>query len=139
MFVMKKSTRKEMNLIDKHLREINEVAQSKIDRTCDKIDSELNSCGRECNTAIKTLQQIKPLVDKLALQVGENAPEHLKVLTQSICQEIMSKVVISVDNLMEVQKNIKDVDRYTDEIDGYTDQISDLTDKIDKVTDIYQS
>lgn len=139
MFVSKKSTRGDMNNIDKILKEIDQVTQSKIDRVCDKIDSELNSCGRELSNSVKTLQQIKPLIDRLAVQVGENAPEHLKVLVQSICQEVMSKVTTSIDNQEEVRRNIADVDKLTDEIDSLTDEIDSLTDKIDKITDGFQS
>lgn len=139
MFLMKRTARKEMNQIDKILCQINEVAQSEIDRACDKIDSELNSCKRECEGAIKTLEQIRPLIDKLAVQVGENAPEHLKVLVQSICQEIMSKTTTSIGNLREVQKNVDDVDKHTDAIDSYTDEIKNLTMKIDALTDTFQS
>lgn len=139
MFVSKKSTRNDMNQIDKILRDIDQVTQSKIDRVCDKIDSELNSCGRELTSSVKTLQQVKPLVDKLVVQVGENAPEHLKVLVQSICQEIVQKVMTSIDNQEEVKRNILDVDKYTDEIDALTDEIDTLTNKIDKITDGFQS
>lgn len=139
MFVSKKSTRNDMNEIDKILKEIDQVTQSQIDRVCDKIDAELNSCGRELTNSVKTLQQVKPLIDRLVVQVGENAPEHLKVLVQSICQEVMSKVTTSIDNQEEVKRNIKDVDKYTDEIDALTDEIDALTDKIDKITDNFQA
>ena len=59
IFVKKKEVRKTSNAIDKVLREIDQVTQSEIDRVCDKIDAELNSCGRELSNSIKTLQQIK--------------------------------------------------------------------------------
>lgn len=138
MFVTKKSARTDMNQIDKVLKEIDQVTQSKIDRVCDKIDAELNSCGRELNSSIKTLQQVKPLVDRLVVQVGENAPEHLKVLVQSICQEVMSKITTSIDNQEEVKRNINDVDKLTNEIDALTDEIDALTNQIDKITDSFQ-
>ncbi|WP_237446669.1 hypothetical protein [Shimazuella alba] len=88
--------------------------------------------------AQNTLGQIKPLVDRLVQQVGQNAPDHVQVLVGSICTEIMSKVTGVSSNLAEVQMNIKDVDRYTDEIDDLTDEIDNLTNKIDDITDHYQ-
>ena len=138
LLVRKGKVRGTVNDIDKIIKDIDQVTQSKIDRVCDKIDAELNSCGRELTNSIKTLSQIKPLVDRLAVQVGENAPEHLKVLVQSICQEIMSKVTTSMDNQEEVKRNILDVDKYTDEIDRLTDEIDELTNMIDKLTDAFQ-
>ena len=138
MITTKKNVRETINEIDKVLKDIDQVTQSQIDRVCDKIDAELNSCGRELSGSIKTLQHVKPLVDKLVIQVGENAPEHLKVLVQSICSEIISKVATSIDNQEEVKRNIADVDKYTDQIDALTDEIDTLTDKIDKLTDKFQ-
>ena len=139
IFVKKKEVRKTSNAIDKVLREIDQVTQSEIDRVCDKIDAELNSCGRELSNSIKTLQQIKPLLDRLVQQVGVNAPDHVQVLVQSIAQEISSKVSTSIDNQEEVRKNIKDVDQYTNEVDLLTDKIDELTNKIDLMTDKFQS
>lgn len=138
LFVGKKEARALGNEIDKVIRDIDQITQSEIDRVCDKIDAELNSCGRELANSVKTLAQIKPLLDRLAQQVGMNAPDHVQVLVQSICQEISSKVATSIDNQEEVRKNIKDVDKYTDEIDHLTDQIDDLTNKIDTMTDKVQ-
>lgn len=138
IFSTKKETRKTGNEIDKLLKDIDQITQSEIDRVCDKIDAELNSCGRELANSVKTLQQIKPLLDRLVTQVGQNAPDHVQVLVQSIVQEIASKVSTSVDNQMEVQKNIKDVDQYTDAIDSLTDKIDECTNKIDQLTDKYQ-
>ena len=138
MLMTKGQVRGTVNEIDKVIKEIDQVTQSKIDRVCDKIDAELNSCGRELTSSIKTLQQVKPLVDKLVIQVGENAPEHLKVLVQSICTEIISKVATSIDNQEEFKRNIQDVDKYTDEIDSLTDEIDGLTNKIDTLTDKFQ-
>ena len=133
-----KEARKVGNEIDKVLRDIAQITQSDIDRTCDKIDSELNSCGRELSNSIKSLQQIKPLLDRLVGQIGTNAPESIQVLVQSIAQEISSKVVGSIDNQEEVRRNISDVDSYTDEIDHLTDKIEELTSKIDVLTDRLQ-
>lgn len=137
--VGKKQAREVGNEIDKILRDIDMITQSEIDRVCDRIDAELNSCGRELGNSVKTLQQIKPLVDRLVQQVGQNAPDHVQVLVGSICQEIMSKVVSSMDCQAEVQRNIQDVDKYTDQIDQLTDKIDGLTDQIDQLTDKYQS
>ena len=138
IFVRKKEVRKTSNAIDKVLREIDQVTQSEIDRVCDKIDAELNSCGRELSNSIKTLQQIKPLLDRLVQQVGVNAPDHVQVLVQSIAQEISSKVSTSIDNQEEVRKNIKDVDQYTTEVDELTNKVSALCEKIDVITDKIQ-
>lgn len=138
LFVSKKNTREVGNDIDKIIKEIDQITQSSIDRTCDKIDAELNSCGRELSNSIKTLSQIKALLDRLVQQVGANAPEHMQVLVQSIAQEISSKVATSIDNQEEVRKNIKDVDKYTDEIDHLTDKIDELTNQIDLMTDKFQ-
>lgn len=137
--VGKRNARKVGNEIDKILRDIDMITQSEIDRVCDRIDAELNSCGRELGNSVKTLQQIKPLVDRLVQQVGQNAPDHVQVLVGSICQEIMSKVVSSMDCQAEVQRNIQDVDQYTDQIDKLTDKIDDLTNQIDGLTDKYQN
>lgn len=138
LMVSGKGARKIGNEIDKILKEIDQITQSDIDRTCDKIDSELNSCGRELSNSIKTLEQIKPLLDRLVGQVGTNAPESIQVLVQSIAQEISSKVVTSIDNQGEVRKNIADVDKYTNEIDELTDKIDSLTNQIDVLTDKIQ-
>lgn len=138
LFVGKKDARKIGNQIDNIVRDIIQVTQADIDRTCDRIDAELNSCGRELNTSIKTLQQIKPLLDRLVGQVGAGAPESIQVLVQSIAQEISSKVTTSIDNQEEVRKNIADVDKYTNEIDGLTDKIEELAKQIDTITDKIQ-
>ena len=139
IFVSKKDARSVGNEIDKVIKEIDQITQSEIDRVCDKIDAELNSCGRELSNSIKTLQQIKPLLDRLVQQVGVNAPDHVQVLVQSIAQEISSKVSTSIDNQEEVRKNIKDVDKYTNEVDLLTDKIDELTNKIDLITDKFQN
>lgn len=138
MIVGKGAVREMSNDIDKVIREIDIITQSKIDRVSDKIDSELNSCGRELTNAAMTLSQIKPLIDRLVAQVGQNAPDHVQVLVTSISQEVMSKVVAASGNIDEVQKNIKDVDKLTNEIDSLTDEIDKLTNKIDDITDKYQ-
>lgn len=138
LVVSGKEARSVSNEIDKIIREIDQITQSDIDRVCDKIDSELNSCGRELSNSIKTLEQIRPLLDRLVGQVGANAPESIQVLVQSIAQEISSKVVTSIDNQVEVRKNIGDVDKYTNEIDTLTDKIDGLTNQIDMLTDKFQ-
>ncbi|CAH1222054.1 MULTISPECIES: hypothetical protein [unclassified Paenibacillus] len=138
MFVGKGSVREMSNDIDRVIREIDQITQSKIDRVSDKIDSELNSCGRELSNAATTLTQIRPLIDRLVAQVGQDAPDHVQVLVTSIAQEVMSKVIAAGGNIEEVQKNIKDVDKLTDEIDSLTDEIDKLTNKIDEITDKYQ-
>ncbi|ANF95660.1 hypothetical protein AR543_06380 [Paenibacillus bovis] len=138
MLVGKGAVREMSNDIDKVIREIDQITQSKIDRVADKIDSELNSCGRELTNAASTLSQIKPLMDRLVAQVGQNAPDHVQILVTSIAQEVMSKVIAAGGNVDEVQKNIKDVDKLTDEIDNLTDEIDKLTNKIDEITDKYQ-
>ncbi|MFS0871018.1 hypothetical protein [Paenibacillus xylanilyticus] len=138
MLVGKGAVREMSNDIDKVIREIDQITQSKIDRVSDKIDSELNSCGRELANAATTLSQIKPLIDRLVAQVGQDAPDHVQVLVTSIAQEVMSKVIATSGNIDEVQKNIKDVDKLTNEIDSLTDEIDKLTDKIDEITDKYQ-
>lgn len=133
-----KDARAMANSVDGVIKEIDQITQSQIDRVCDKIDAELNSCGRELSNSVKTLEQVKPLLDRLVQQVGQNAPEHIQVLVGSIAQEISSKVSTSINNQEEVRKNIKDVDKYTDEIDGLTDKIDELTNKIDMITDRFQ-
>jgi peptidoglycan hydrolase CwlO-like protein len=138
MFTSKKEARKNSNEIDNLLKQIDSITQSEIDRLTDKIDSELNSCGRELTNSIKILAQVKPLMDRLVAQVGQNAPDHVQVLVTSIAQEVMSKIDGSIDNLNEVKQNIQDVDQITDQIDKKTDQIDELTDKIDKLTDKFQ-
>lgn len=138
LFVTKQGARKRANDIDRLLKEIDQVTQSKIDRVCDKIDGELNSCGRELENSIRTLQQIDGLLEKLVSQIGVNAPQHVQVLVESIASEISSKVAVSMDNQGEVRKNIADIDQYTNEIDGLTNEIDVLTNKIDKLTDSFQ-
>ena len=138
LLISKKNARRVGNDIDKVIREIDQITQSEIDRVCDKIDAELNSCGRELSNSVKTLQQIKPLLDRLVQQVGVNAPDHVQVLVQSIAQEISSKVSTSIDNQEEVRKNIKDVDQYTTEVDELTNKVSALCEKIDVITDKIQ-
>ncbi|MGL4453365.1 MAG: hypothetical protein ACRCTZ_19555 [Sarcina sp.] len=138
LFVTKQGARKKANDIDRLLKEIDQVTQSKIDRVCDKIDGELNSCGRELENSIRTLQQIDGLLEKLVNQIGVNAPQHVQVLVESIASEISSKVAVSMDNQGEVRKNIADIDQYTNEIDQLTNEIDVLTNKIDKLTDTFQ-
>ncbi|MFR5266289.1 hypothetical protein [Clostridium sp.] len=139
LLVSKRGARVLGNEIDKVLREIDQITQSEIDRVCDKIDAELNSCGRELSNSIRTLQQIEPLLNRVMDQVAQNAPDHVQVLLGSITQEIASKVTTSIDNQLEVQKNIKDVDKYTNQIDELTDRIDVATNTIDKLTDKIQN
>lgn len=138
LFVSKKGARSLGNEIDRELKNIDQITQSEIDRVCDKIDAELNSCGRELSNSIKTLQQIEPLLSRVMDQVAQNAPDHVQVLLGSITQEISSKVATSIDNQLEVQKNIKDVDTYTNQIDELTNKIDESTNIIDKLTDKIQ-
>lgn len=137
MFVGKKEAREICNQIDKVVLEIKDI-QSSIDRTSDKIDNELNSCGRELMNAQTTLKEIKPLVESLVNQVGSNAPDHIKVLVGTIADSIMGKVNNTLNNLAEVQKNVKDVDKLTDEIDNLTDSINRKLAEIDAITDKMQ-
>lgn len=138
MITSTKEVRKKMSEIDKKLKDIDTIAQSEIDRLTDRIDSELNSCGRELLNAQRTLEQVKPLIDRLVAQVGANAPDAVQVLVQSISSEVMNKTTGALDNIREVQKNIKDVDFLTDKIDECTDKINELTRSIDEMTDKYQ-
>lgn len=137
MFVGKKEAREICNQIDKVVLEIKDI-QSSIDRTSDKIDNELNSCGRELMNAQTTLKEIQPLVESLVNQVGSNAPDHIKVLVGTIADSIMGKVNNTLNNLAEVQKNVKDVDKLTDEIDNLTDSINRKLAEIDAITDKMQ-
>ncbi|MFE4029228.1 hypothetical protein ACFX4N_24025 [Priestia sp. YIM B13551] len=139
MFKSNRKMREKGNEIDKVIHKIDAITQNEIDNLLVRIDSELNSCGRELTSSTRTLSQIKPLIDRLVEQVGLNAPDHVQVLVQSIAQEVMSKVLGAIDNLNEVQKNIKDVDKLTDEIDEKTDDIDRLTDTIDALTDKFQA
>ena len=52
MITTKAHVRQTVNEIDKVLKDIDQVTQSQIDRVCDKIDAELNSCGRELTGSI---------------------------------------------------------------------------------------
>lgn len=139
MLANKKDVRQLMNQIDKQLTEIRTISQAEIDRLTDKIDSELNSCARELINAQRTLEQVKPLVDRLVAQVGANAPDAVQVLVGSIASEIMNKATGALDNLREVQKNVKDVDHLTDKIDEATDKIEGVVKGIDSLTDKYQN
>lgn len=138
-FMGKSQTRSVGNDIDRIVNEAKLKLQGELDRTGDKIDAELNSCSRELKNSINTLNQIKPLIDRLAQQVGANAPEHINVLVGSICQEVMSKVASAIDNQREVQQNICDIDKHTDRLDTLTDDVSDMLSEIDKLTDQFQN
>lgn len=134
----KKEVRQLCNDMDKLAREIHDKAQSELDRIGDRIDAELESCGRELGTTEKTLADIKPIIDRIIAQVAPKAPEDVKLLLQSGMSEIMNKVETARDNVNAVKKNIKDVDQYTDKMDGITDEIAEIVKQIDALTDKYQ-
>ena len=136
--VGKKEVRQLCNDMDKLAREIHDKAQSELDRIGDRIDAELESCGRELGTTEKTLAYIKPIIDRIIAQVAPKAPEDVKLLLQSGMSEIMNKVETARDNVNAVKKNIKDVDQYTDKMDGITDEIAEIVKQIDALTDKYQ-
>jgi SMC interacting uncharacterized protein involved in chromosome segregation len=138
MMVGKGAVRGMANEIDAVIKDIDLVVQADIDKVLVLIDSELNSCGRELGTAQKLLLQIPQLMNRLAQQVGPDAPVHIKNSLSSITGEVNAKIETIVENIVEVQKNIKDVDKHTDKIDELTDKIDKLTDVIDNITDKYQ-
>lgn len=138
MIVGKGAVRELCGDIDKIAGEIKLTVQAQIDRATDRIDSELNSCGRELRGAEAILMQIPQLMTRLAQQIGPEAPVHIKNSLASITDEVNAKVDFIKGNIQEVQKNITDVDKYTDEIDNLTDVVSDYTKKIDEMTDKYQ-
>ena len=135
----KKEVRQLCNDMDKLAREIHDKAQSELDRIGDRIDAELESCGRELGTTEKTLADIKSIIDRIIAQVAPKAPEDVKLLLQSGMSEIMNKVETARDNVNAVKKNIKDVDQYTDKMDGITDEIAEIVKQIDALTDNYQA
>ena len=137
--VGKKEVRQLCNDMDKLAREIHDKPQSELDRIGDRIDAELESCGRELGTTEKTLADIKPIIDRIIAQVAPKAPEDVKLLLQSGMSEIMNKVETARDNVNAVKKNIKDVDQYTDKMDGITDEIAEIVKQIDALTDKYQA
>ncbi|WP_155592118.1 hypothetical protein [Lysinibacillus cavernae] len=137
MFIGKGTAREIGNKIDKVLNEIKDI-QANIDRSSDKIDNELNSCSRELINAQTTLNEIRPLVDMLLAQVGQEAPPHVKAMLDSVAMGITGKVDNTLNNLAEVQRNVKDVDKLTDEIDGFTDNVSKKVTEIDELTDKIQ-
>ncbi|ASJ55979.1 hypothetical protein AA984_10040 [Brevibacillus formosus] len=137
MFMGKGTVRELGNQIDKVLGDIKDI-QAEIDRDSDKIDNELNSCSRELINAQTTLGEIQPLIESLVAQVGQNAPDHIKVLVGTIADGITGKVKNTLNNLAEVQKNVKDVDKLTDAIDGHTDKIAQKVKEIDSITDKVQ-
>lgn len=138
MIVGKSAVRELCNEVDDIAVEIRLTVQAEIDRATDKIDSELNSCGRELGTASRILLQIPQLMQRLAQQVGPEAPIHIKNSLASITDEVNAKVQTIADNINEVQQNIKDVDKYTDDIDGLTDVVGNYAKKLDTLTDKYQ-
>lgn len=136
--VSKGGVRELCNEVDDIAVEIRLKVQAEIDRTTDKIDAELNSCGRELNTSSKILLQIPQLMQRLAQQIGPDAPIHIKNSLASITDEVVAKVQTIAENITEVQKNIKDVDKYTDQIDDITDVVAGYCKKLDEITDRYQ-
>lgn len=136
--VGKKEVRQLCNDMDKLARQIHDKAQSELDRIGDRIDAELESCGRELATTEKTLGDIKPIIDRIIAQVAPKAPEDVKLLLQSGMSEILNKVDTARDNVAAVKKNIKDVDQYTNKMDTITDEIAEVIQEIDKLTDKYQ-
>lgn len=136
--VGKKEVRQLCNDMDKLARQIHDKAQSELDRIGDRIDAELESCGRELATTEKTLGDIKPIIDRIIAQVAPKAPEDVKLLLQSGMSEILNKVDTARDNVNAVKKNIKDVDQYTNKMDAITDDIAGIITEIDELTDKYQ-
>lgn len=136
--VPKKEVRQFCNDIDKKVREISKKAQAELDRVGDKIDSELESCGRELVTTEKTLNDVKPIIERIMTQVAPKAPADVKLLLESGMSEILNKVETARDNVNAVKKNINDVDQYTNKMDTITDEIDKIVDEIDTLTDKYQ-
>lgn len=137
MIISKSTAREAGNKIDKVLGEIKDI-QANIDRSSDKIDNELNSCSRELINAQTTLTEIQPQVDMLLAQVGQDAPPHVKAMLESVAMGITGKVQNALNNLAEVQRNVKDVDKLTDEIDTFTDNVNKKITEIDELTDKLQ-
>ena len=88
--------------------------------------------------ATKTINDIKPIVDRVRKQMPQNTPADVRLFLESAMSEILNKVDTVIDNNTMVQKNIKDVDRLTDEMDSLTDVISKIVDEVDDLTDKYQ-
>ena len=136
--VGKKEIRQFCNDLDKKVRDIQLTCQAELDKVGVKIDSEFESCGRELTSATKTLNDIKPIVDRVRKQMPQNTPADVRLFLESAMSEILNKVDTVIDNNTMVQKNIKDVDRLTDEMDSLTDVISKIVDEVDALTDKYQ-
>ena len=136
--VGKKEIRQFCNDLDKKVRDIQLTCQAELDKVGVKIDSELESCGRELTSATKTLNDIKPIVDRVRKQMPQNTPADVRLFLESAMSEILNKVDTVIDNNTMVQKNIKDVDRLTDEMDSLTDVISKIVDEVDTLTNKYQ-
>ena len=136
--VGKKEVRQLCNDVDKLARQIHDKAQSELDRLGDRIDAELESCGRELATTEKTLGDVKPIIDRIIAQVAPKAPEDVKLLLQSGMSEILNKIDTARDNVAAVKKNIKDVDQYTNKMDTITDDIAEIIAEMDELTDKYQ-
>lgn len=136
--VGKKEVRQFCNDLDKKVRDIQLTCQAELDKVGVKIDSELESCGRELTSASKTLNDIKPIIERVRKQMPQNTPADVRLFLDSAMSEILNKVDTVLDNNAMVQKNIKDVDRLTDEMDNLTDAISKIVEEVDALTDKYQ-
>lgn len=134
----KKEVRQFCNDLDKKVRDIQLTCQADLDKVGVKIDSELESCGRELTNASKTATDIKPIVERVRKQLPANTPQDVRLFLDSAMSEILNKVDTIIDNMGMVQKNIKDVDRLTDEMDNFTDAISKIVEEVDILTDKYQ-
>lgn len=134
----KREIRQFCNDLDKKVRDIELTCQAELDKVGVKIDSELESCGRELIAANKTLNDIKPIIERVRKQLPPNTPADIRLLLDSAMSEILNKVDTVIDNNSMVQKNIKDVDRLTDEMDTLTDAISKIVNEVDTLTDKYQ-
>lgn len=136
--VGKKEIRQFCNDLDKKVRDIQLTCQADLDKVGVKIDSELESCGRELTAASKTLNDIKPIIERIRKQMPANTPADVRLFLDSAMAEISNKVDTVNDNVTMVHQNIKDVDKLTDEMDNLTDAISKIVNEVDTLTDKYQ-
>lgn len=134
----KKEIRQFCNELDSAVRKIQLKVQADVDKVGVKIDSELESCGRELAGITRTANDIKPIAERVMKQMPQNTPADVRLFLESAMSEILNKVDTIIDNANMVQKNIKDVDRLTDELDDLTDSISDIVEEVDNLTDKYQ-
>ena len=70
--------------------------------------------------------------------VGQDVPPHVKAMLESVAMGITGKVQNALNNLAEVQRNVKDIDKLTDEIDTFTDNVNKKITEIDELTDKLQ-